>query len=177
MVNQLDPVDSNRQGWRLAEAYVAEVELERDRWAEISAIVAVLHPNELRAPGYYRDPPWSVQDLMVHFRAWMAEARVQLLAIASRTYVAHEVDIDARNAKTLASGKNESWQNVWRSTNAGRAWMLEAWFSLREPVDAADVWVRKAGAEHYGEHLSRLREWATYLIDLRTRPKVDERDP
>jgi hypothetical protein len=37
--------------------------------------------------------------------------------------------------------------------------------------------VRKAGAEHYGEHLSRFRDWVAEVIDLRTRPKVDERDP
>jgi hypothetical protein len=41
----------------------------------------------------------------------------------------------------------------------------------------ANQWVRKAGAEHYGEHLGRLRAWTAELIDLRTRPPVDERDP
>jgi hypothetical protein len=52
--------------------------------------------------------------------------------------------------------------------------MLEAWFGLREPDEAANGWIRKAGAEHYGEHLGRLRDWVGELIELRTRPVVDE---
>jgi hypothetical protein len=48
--------------------------------------------------------------------------------------------------------------------------MLEAWFGLRGPDEAANQWIRKTGAEHYGEHLTRLRDWVDELIDLRTRP-------
>ena len=55
-----------------------------------------------------------------------------------------------------------------------RAWMLEAWFGLRGPDESANQWIRKAGAEHYGEHLSRLRDWVAELVDLRNRPVVDE---
>jgi hypothetical protein len=177
MFSELDRADTRTQAWRLEEAFVAEVELERERWTEISAIVGVLHPSELRAPGYYTDPPWSVQDLVAHLGTWMAEARVQLLDIAAHRYVPHELDIEGRNSRTLTTSKAEAWQDVWRRTNAARAWMLEAWFALREPGDAANVWLRKAGAEHYGEHLGRLRGWATELIALRSRPNVDERDP
>jgi len=36
--------------------------------------------------------------------------------------------------------------------------------------------VRKAGAEHYGEHLPRLRAWVAQLIEIRTRPPSDEWD-
>ena len=46
--------------------------------------------------------------------------------------------------------------------------MLEAWFALREPDEAANRWVRKAGAEHYGEHLGPLRAWVAEVIDLRS---------
>jgi hypothetical protein len=35
-------------------------------------------------------------------------------------------------------------------------------------------WIRKAGAEHNGEHLSRLRDWVAEVIDLRNRPVADE---
>jgi hypothetical protein len=55
--------------------------------------------------------------------------------------------------------------------------MLEAWYALRSPSMVADQWVRKAGAEHYGEHLDRLQVWTVELIERRTRPPVDERDP
>ena len=160
--------------WHAEEAYAAEVELERVRWKAIAAFVQLLSEEERRAPGYYRDPDWSVKDLIAHLGRWMAEARVQLLDIAARSYVPHEVDVDALNAATLAAVKAEPWDRVWSSTNDARAWMLDAWFGLRGPDEAANQWIRKAGAEHYGEHLSRLRDWVAEVIDLRNRPVVDE---
>jgi hypothetical protein len=92
----------------------------------------------------------------------------------SESYVPHEIDIEGRNVVTLAATATEPWERVWDRTHAARAWMLEAWFALRGPEAAANQWVRKAGAEHYGEHLERLRDWVAELIDLRTRPVVDE---
>jgi hypothetical protein len=88
--------------------------------------------------------------------------------------VPHEVDIEGQNAATLAATRDEPWDEVWTRTNGARAWMLEAWFELRGPDEAANQWIRKAGAEHYGEHLSRLRDWVAEVVDLRTRPKIDE---
>ena len=176
MLNELDQSTTQGLPWRVEEAYAAEIELERSRWKAITAFVELLSTDELVAPGYYADPSWSVKDLIAHLGAWMAEARVQLLDIAARSYVPREVDIDEQNAAILAAMKDEPWEQVWAQTNGARAWMLEAWFALREPSHAANQWVRKAGAEHYGEHLLRLRDWVTEVIDLRTRPKEDVRD-
>ena len=145
--------------WRVEEAYAAEVELERARWKAITAFVELLSEDERRAPGYYRDPDWSVKDLIAHLGAWMAEARVQLLDIAARSYVPHEADVDAQNAATLAATQGRALGCVWARTTGARAWMLEAWFGLSGPDEAANQWIRKAGAEHYGEHLGRLRDW------------------
>ncbi len=158
-------------------AITAEVDLEASRWAAITELLGLLTPDERIAPGYFRDPDWSAKDLVAHLGWWHAEARAELLKIASRTYDPHDVDIDRRNAETLAAHKSEPWDLVWSEATAARAWMLEAWFALSGRSAAADRWVRKAGAEHYGEHLDRLRAWTAELIDLRTRPRVDERDP
>jgi hypothetical protein len=177
MQNELDRSTSKSLPWRVEEAYYAEVELERARWKAITALVELLTEEERGAPGYFRDAGWSVKDLIAHLGAWMAEARMQLLDIAARSYVPHEAEIDARNAATLAATREEPWDRVWERTTGARAWMLEAWFGLRGPDEAANQWIRKAGAEHYGEHLSRLRDWVTELVELRTRPKIDERDP
>jgi hypothetical protein len=174
MVNELDRTTAASVPWRVEEEYAAELELERARWKAITAFVDLLGDDERLAPGYYRDPDWSVKDLIAHLGRWMGEARVQLLDIAARSYVPHEVDVEALNAATLAEYRAEPWDRVWRPTNDARAWMLEAWFGLRGPDEAANQWIRKAGAEHYGEHLSRLRDWVTELIELRTRPVVDE---
>ena len=177
MLNEIDGPGAPSLPWRVEEAHAAEVEVERARWKAITAFVGLLTADELLAPGYYSDPSWSVKDLVAHLGAWMAEARVQLLDIAARSYVPHEVDVDARNSATLAATKTEPWDRVWAQTTAARAWMLEAWQGLSGPDEAANWWIRKAGAEHYGEHLSRLRDWVTELVELRTRPEVDERDP
>ena len=158
-------------------AMAAEVELEATRWSEITALVELLTPLERRAPGYFVEPDWSVKDLIAHLGWWQAEARSELRKIATRMYEAHDLDIDRRNAETLAARKHEPWDVVWSDATAARAWMLEAWFGLRGRSVDADHWVRKAGAEHYGEHLDRLRVWTAELIDLRTRPRLDERDP
>jgi hypothetical protein len=45
--------------------------------------------------------------------------------------------------------------------------MLETWRELREPNEEAAWWIRKSGAEHFGEHLDRLREWVEELITRR----------
>jgi hypothetical protein len=45
--------------------------------------------------------------------------------------------------------------------------MLEAWYAMSERNDEAAWWVRKSGAEHYTEHLDRLREWVAELIARR----------
>jgi hypothetical protein len=177
MLSEFDQSTTPSLPWRVEEAFAAEVQLERARWKAITAFVELLSADERLAPGYYSDPPWSVKDLIAHLGAWMEEARVQLLDIAAHSYMPHEVDVEGRNATTLANAKAEPWERVWARTSAARAWMLEAWFALREPDESANQWVRKAGAEHYGEHLSRLRDWVAEVIDLRTRPKVDERDP
>jgi len=41
------------------------------------------------------------------------------------------------------------------------------WYGLREPGDEAVWWIRKGAAEHYAEHLDRLREWTDELIARR----------
>lgn len=174
MLNELEREKPASVPWRVEEAYAAEVELERARWKAIAAFVELLREEERQAPGYYRDPDWSVKDLISHLGAWMAEARRQLLDIAAQSYAPHALDVDERNAATLAATKSESWDQVWARTTGARAWMLEAWFGLREPDEAANQWIRKAGAEHYGEHLSRLRDWVAEVIELRNRPVVDE---
>jgi hypothetical protein len=41
--------------------------------------------------------------------------------------------------------------------------MIMEWYRLSEPSDEAAWWIRKAGSEHYEEHIGRLREWVGEL--------------
>ena len=154
-------------------AYHAEIDLEQVGWAEITELVAMLTEEERFAPGYFTDPDWSVHDLIVHLTAWFVEARTQLLDIAAWRYVPHAFEVDARNAVTLASRDREEWGTVWSSAITARSWMLEAWYAFREPNETATAWIRKAGAEHYAEHVPRLRAWVNEVVRMRDRPAED----
>ena len=46
--------------------YVAEITFERELWTQIAALCRSLPPAERERPGYYRDPDWSVKDLVAH---------------------------------------------------------------------------------------------------------------
>ena len=118
MLNELDEPTAQSVPWRVAEAYAAEVELERSRWKAITAFVELLRADERLAPGYYHDPDWSVKDLIAHLGAWMAEARVQLLDIAARSYVPHEVDV------TASVGRQ--WRPAGRARSGHSGWQCHA---------------------------------------------------
>ena len=156
--------------------YISEVDLEAARWSEIRSLLRLLSEDEVIVPGYFRDPDWTVKDLVSHLGAWLDEAATQLTNIAGNAYVAHDLSVDALNAETLAAWRDEPWDVVEAHAVSARSTMLQRWFALRAPSNPADLWVRKAGAEHYGEHLPRLRAWVEELVDIRTRPPSDEWD-
>jgi len=149
--------------------YVADMEAERAGWYEMVALVRQLTPDECLEPGYYRDPDWTVRDVVGHLGTWLAEAEIQFERMIGGSYAGHDVDIDALNAAFLEAMAGQPWNVAWLQANAGRTRMLEAWFALAEQTDEAAWWVRKAGAEHYAEHLPRLREWVAELTGRRPR--------
>jgi hypothetical protein len=150
-----------------AHPYAAELEAERRGWYEVIALVRSLSPEECVEPGYYRDPDWSVRDLMAHLGTWLAEAEIQFERITAGTYEGHDVDIDALNAALLDAMAGQPWEVAWVQANAARTRMLEEWYALREPSDEAAWWIRKGAAEHFGEHLDRLRDWVAELLTRR----------
>jgi hypothetical protein len=153
-----------------AHPYDAEIEVERARWYELIGLVHSLDVAEILEPGYYRDPDWSVADLVGHLGMWLAEAGIQLERIRSGTYQPREVDIDELNAGFRAGMHGQPWNVVMSQAQASRSRMLQVWYSLREPSDAAAWWVARSGAEHYNQHLGRLREWVAESHARRPRP-------
>jgi hypothetical protein len=147
--------------------HLAEIEAERAGWYELVELVRPLTRKERLTVGYYRDPDWSIRDVVGHVGTWLAEAQVQLERIAAGTYEGHDVDIDGLNATFLEAMRDQPWDVAWVQANAGRTMMLSAWYGLREPSDEAAWWIRKAGADHYVEHLERLRTWVAELVAAR----------
>ena len=141
----------------------AEIEAERRGWFEILRLVQSLDGDEVLDPGYYPETGWSVADVVAHLGTWLAEAGMQLERIRAGTYEEHQIDIDAMNARFRAAMQGQPWSVVIRQARASRIRMLRVWLSLKEPSDAAAWWVAKAGAEHYEEHVPRLREWVSEL--------------
>jgi hypothetical protein len=147
--------------------YAAEIEAELLGWYEIAGLVRSLTRDECLEPGYYRDPDWTVRDVVGHIGTWLAEAQVQFERLAAGTYEGHEVDIDKLNASFLEAMAGQPWEVAWLQATAGRTRMLAEWYKLREPDDEAAWWIRKAGADHYAEHVPRLRGWVAELISRR----------
>ena len=147
--------------------YASEIAAERQYWYELAALFRSLAPDECLVPGYYRDPDWTARDVAAHLGTWLAEAQVQFDRMAAGTYEGHDVDVEGLNARFLAAMRDQPWEVAWVQANAGRTMMLRSWYGLREPSDAAAWWIRKAGVEHYAEHLGRLREWVAELIHAR----------
>jgi hypothetical protein len=147
--------------------YAPEIEAELLGWYEIAGLVRSLTRDECLEPGYYRDPDWTVRDVVGHIGTWLAEAQVQFQRLAAGTYEGHDIDIDALNASFLEAMKGQPWEVAWLQATAGRTRMIAEWYRLREPNDEAAWWIRKAAAEHYAEHVPRLREWVAELIGRR----------
>jgi hypothetical protein len=132
------------------------------RWAELHALIHQLTPEQVVLPGYYREG-WSAKDLLAHIGAWLAEAGLMLERIAAGTYRRGELDIDAVNERTLETTRDVDFPIVMAQASAARTRMRHALVELRQPSADATWWIRKAGPDHYAEHLPRLREWVEEL--------------
>lgn len=161
-------------GPRPSHPYAAEIEAEHRGWRELVDLVHVLRPEECLAPGYYREPGWTVRDVVAHLGTWLAEAEIQLEQISAGTYEGHDVDVDGLNAAFLAAMADQSWDVAWVQANAGRTRMLQEWSLLHDPTDEAAWWIRKSGSDHYADHLGRLRAWVAELIERRSREDAPE---
>ena len=145
----------------------AALEAERVGWYELAALVRTLTPEECLEPGYYRDPDWTVRDVVAHLGTWLAQAAAQLERLGAGTYEGHDVDIDGLNAAFLLSMQGQPWDVAWVQANAGRSRMVQVWAELTQPDEEAAWWIRKSGSDHYAEHVPRLRAWVTELKSRR----------
>ena len=146
-----------------------ELIAEEDRlWSELHELVDSLPKDGVAEPGYF-DEGWSAKDLIAHIGSWLAEAGVVLERIRSNTYRPDEIDIDAMNQAFYDSMHDVGFRDVRAQAIIARNRMMRAWISLPESSTEADRWISKAGPEHYGEHLPRLREWVQQVGGSSTR--------
>ena len=136
-------------------------------WNELHALMDSLTPEEAERAGYYPEG-WSAKDVLAHIGSWLAEAGVVLERIEVGTFRPEEIDIDSMNREFLEALRDIDVQTIRAQASAARTRMLQAWKALPVLTPDALFWIRKSGAEHYQEHLPRLREWVAELKSTRT---------
>jgi len=140
-------------------ALVAE---EQRCWGEFQGLLASLSPEQAERPGYFLEG-WSAKDLLAHVAGWLAEAGQVLEQVRVGTCTGRDMDIEGRNAVFLEANRPQPLRVVHAEAYAARTRLLQEVGRLVGVTAVADVWLRKAGPEHYAEHLPRLREWVKEL--------------
>lgn len=150
----------------------ALVEDERESWGEFQALLASLSPEQAERPGYFLEG-WSAKDLLAHVAGWLAEAGQVLEQVRVGSFTGRDeagvplgqiMDIEGRNAVFLEANRPQPLRVVHAEAYAARTRLLQEVGRLVGITVVADLWLRKAGPEHYAEHLPRLREWVKELV-------------
>lgn len=137
------------------------VEAEKAGWEEIEGLVDSLTPEQAIVPGYL--PGWSVKDFLAHLAGWLSEASLALEQIRAGTFKEGVGDVDARNETFIEANRDQPLPLVQFEVRATRRRLMHHLHDLTEIPPAAEGPLRKAGPEHYAEHLPRLREWVAQL--------------
>ena len=140
----------------------ALVEDERRCWGEFQALLASLSPEQAERPGYFLEG-WSAKDLLAHVAGWLAEAAQVLEQVRVGTFTGRDMNVEDRNAVFLEANRPQPLRVVHAEAYAARTRLLQEVGQLVGITAVADLWLRKAGPEHYAEHLPRLREWVKEL--------------
>jgi len=135
---------------------------EAEAWQRVHALIDQITPETAETPGYFEEG-WTAKDAIAHLGTWMARGATMLRQIAAGTYREGEIDVDAENALFLEAMRDIPLDTVHLQAAAAHAELMRAWAQLPEITPAATYWVRKAGPEHYAEHLPRLEEWVKQL--------------
>jgi hypothetical protein len=139
---------------------------EAEAWSELHAVIDRVTPEIADEPGYFEEG-WTAKDAIAHIGTWMARGATMLRQIASGTYREGEIDVDAENARFLEAMRDVPLETVHLQAAAAHGELLRAWAQLPAITPDATYWVRKAGPEHYAEHLPRLEAWVDQLSHRR----------
>jgi len=135
---------------------------EADSWHRLHDVIDRITPDIAEEPGYFEEG-WTAKDAIAHLGTWMARGATMLRQIAAGSYREGEIDVDAENARFLEAMHDIPLETVHLQAAAAHGELMRAWAQLPEITPAASYWVRKAGPDHYAEHLPRLEEWVAKL--------------
>ena len=140
---------------------------EQRLWDELWALTETLSEDEASEAGYFSEG-WSAKDVLGHIGSWLAEAGIALEQLRMGTYSRSGFDVETLNQQCLVGMKDLPFDVVRAQAVGSRTRMRNEWAAVDDSPEA-ELWVRKAGPEHYGEHLPRLREWVADLHSRRGR--------
>ena len=132
---------------------------EKAGWEELEGLIESLSPEQAEVPGYL--PRWSVKDFLAHLAGWLAEASLALEQIGAGSF--KDSDVNSRNDTFVEANRDQPLSVVLFELKATRRRLLHHLHGLTEIPPAAEASLRKAGPQHYAEHLPRLREWVAEL--------------
>ena len=130
---------------------------EDSAWSELWDILRDVDVARSEEPGFTEE--WSVKDLTAHLGCWQAEAVQIFEQMRNSTYVRTPIDVDAMNRRFVEACRDLPPSVVRADLWSARSRMLLEWNLLQEVTPDAEEWFVESGAEHYREHLPRLREW------------------
>ena len=139
---------------------------EAEAWHRLHDVIDRITPEMAAEPGYFEEG-WTAKDAVAHLGTWMARGGTMLRQIAAGTYREGEIDVDAENQRFLDAMRDVPLETVHLQAAAAHGELLSAWAQLPEITVEAAYWVRKAGPEHYAEHLPRLEHWVDELARRR----------
>lgn len=137
------------------------LQAEKAGWEELEGLVGGLSPEQADISGF--TPEWSVKDFLAHMSGWLAAAGQALEQVKFGTVGSREIDVDSLNDKYVDANRDQPLSVVFFEVSAARRRLLHHLHGLSEIPPRAEASVRKAGPQHYAEHLPRLREWVTEL--------------
>jgi len=140
-------------------------EAEDAGWSEFLALIGSMSPRQIEEPGYFPEG-WSVKDLIAHVGSWQAEAAKMLERIRMGTFEKRTLDVEAMNRRFFEANQDQPLRIVRAEAWSARTRMLTEMNLLPQETPDAQEWFEESGAEHYLEHLPRLREWAAELRAL-----------
>jgi hypothetical protein len=135
------------------------LQAEKEGWEELEGLVESLSPEQAEISGYL--PTWSVKDFLAHLAGWLAEASLALEQIGVGSFT--DSDVNSRNDTFVDANRDQPLSVVLFELKATRRRLLHHLHGLTEIPPAAEASLRKAGPQHYAEHLPRLREWVAEL--------------
>ena len=134
-------------------------------WAALHEVIESLSAQQQQEAGYTSEG-WSVKDLMAHIGCWQAEAEQVFQQMRMGTYDRRKLDVDAMNREFFEANRDLPLPVVKSEMYSARTKMITELNLLAEITPSAESWFVESGAEHYREHLPRLREW---IEELRSR--------